>query len=364
MHKGLLILDILVLICLVVQLLPVISVPITGLGIGYNLHLSKYQNYTFGVFGLCTKHGICSKPRIGYPPESDEFYSFMDSDGEYPEFAAAELPSKARYAISKLLVVHIVGFCFTSIILLISSGLTMILWMEESQMKLNKQSIGKNVRIRQSSKNNSSTDMTESTSTTKIDISSGENAKGTTGIVKKDITPYLNMMLMLSLLSFLLTLLAFLADILLFVPHLSYLGWLQLCPIILLSTVTSMLCFVKRSISSRKYLTDEHRYENDEMRMREDVGVLNWKDTDSDDGFYVYTNGFYSNYNNDDIHNEGHSTDRLPDNLNSRRGWVRHSGYNEAGENDSFNSASSRVDSFEDNDNIEMRLLSDHEHNN
>ena len=46
----------------------------------------------------------------------------------------------------------------------------------------------------------------------------------------------------------------FLADILLFTPNLSYLGWLQLIPIVLMALVTSMLCFIKRSISSKSSL--------------------------------------------------------------------------------------------------------------
>ncbi|CUM45917.1 unnamed protein product [Debaryomyces fabryi] len=362
MHKGLLLLDLFVLVCLMIQLLPVISVPITGKEIGYNLHLSKYGNYTFGVFGLCTSNNICSRPKIGYPSETDEFYSFMDDDqGEYPDFAAAELPSKARYAISKLLVVHLVGFCFTGILFLVTSALTVILWLEESETKVPfKDVVRKKVKIRQNSRNNSSTDLTETTSATKMDSLSD---KGTLNSERKtkDITPYLNLMLMLSLLSFLLTLLAFLSDMLLFIPHLSYLGWLQLCPIILLSTVTSMLCFIKRSISSRKYLTDEYGYENDDMRKRVNVGVLNWKDTDSDDGFYVYTNGFYSNYNNDDNHQEGqsHAPELFPAN-NSTHGWIRHSGYNENGDDVSI--SSSRDDSYNEHENIQMRLLSDHGH--
>lgn len=363
MHKGLLILDLFVLICLTIQLLPIISVPITGKGIGYNLHLSKYGNYTFGVLGLCTSNNICSKPKVGYPPETDAFYSFMDSEnGEYPDFAAAELPSRARYVISKLLVVHIVGFCFTTLLFLLSLALTVILWLEESETRVPfKDAVRKKVKIRQNSRNNSSTDLTESTSATKMDSLSDKETVNNER-KSKDITPYLNFMLMLSLLSFLLTLLAFLSDILLFIPHLSYLGWLQLCPIILLSTVTSMLCFIKRSISSRKYLNDEYRYENDDMRKSVNVGVLNWKDTDSDDGFYVYTNGFYSNYNNDDTPQEGHShaPELFPANISTHSGWIRHSGHNETGDDVSI--SSSRDDSYNEHENIQMRLLNDHEH--
>lgn len=108
-------------------------------------------------------------------------------------------------------------------------------------------------------------------------------------------------MLVFTFFSVLTTLLAFLADILLFTPNLSYLGWLQLIPIVLMALVTSMLCFIKRSISSRKFFESEYRYANDDMRiMRKTYVDEFWNDNASDDGFYVYTDGFYTR-NGDDV---------------------------------------------------------------
>ena len=62
-----------------------------------------------------------------------------------------------------------------------------------------------------------------------------------------------------------------------------------------MALVTSMLCFIKRSISSRKFFESEYRYANDDMRiMRKTYVDEFWNDNASDDGFYVYTDGFYT----------------------------------------------------------------------
>lgn len=344
MHKGLLILLGLSFICGILQFLPIIAVPITGKAIGYNLYLSKYQDYAFGVYGICNiKKHRCSRPKIGYPSESDDYYSFV-GENKHPSFGGAELPSKARYTISKLLVVHLIGFSLSCLSVLVIGGLIFILWIEETGLKCliksmvaDKMNMGKGRKI-----NNSSSDITESTLATKI---SSAPEIASTSVQrqdnKRDITLYLNSMLIISLLSFLLTLLAFLADILLFTPHLSYLGWIQLCPIILLSVMISMLCFIKRSITSRKYLNDDNTYNNDDMRTRKNVGVLHWNDSDSDDGFYVYTNGFYSNYNNEDTYREGNTSANQPFlNNSTQSGWVRHDPYNELSDDISINSSS------------------------
>lgn len=111
----------------------------------------------------------------------------------------------------------------------------------------------------------------------------------------KTVLIYYSFMLTFALLLFICTLLAFLADILLFVPNLSYLGWLQLLPTVVLTVIAVLLCFVKRTINSRRYIEEQHPHNNDEMRMhRMDKAGLTDADSASDDGFYVYTNGFYS----------------------------------------------------------------------
>lgn len=279
MHSGIIFIGCLIFVSWLIQFLPMISVPITGHLINYELRFSKFNNYTYGVFGVCDiARNVCSKPGIGYP-NTDLFY--YDTVGVYvpdDNLAQIELPSDATYSISKLLVVHVVAFCFTSALILEFVLLLVVLYLHEKHPRtLNHSILGRKQE--------------------ELVEDSEAKSRSETRSSSKDITSYLNWMLFFSLFSFLLTLMAFLADILLFVPRLSFLGWIQLLPILLMALTASLVCFLKRSISSRRYL-EEEAYPADEMKARNGV-VPRWvNDSASDDGFYFYTNGFYS-ANND-----------------------------------------------------------------
>lgn len=325
MHKGLVVLCILTCICLVIQLLPLISVPITGESTNYNIRLSTYKNNTFGLFGVCDiALDICSPPKIGYPSKHSHFYAISVEENYDDKFGGIELPSGATYTISKLLVVHVIGFCLTAIIFLLISSLSVILYLDSKGFESSRTALKhfKYKLLKQSNDDNISPAST-----------------GSVKPQKRDLRPYLSLILTASLLSFLSTLLAFLVDILLFIPHLSYLGWIQLIPIILLAIMASMVCFIKRTISSRKYLEEEYKTEMDDMRMRNNVDTTRWNDDSaSDDGFFIYTNGFYSNYNDSNSHNKG------------KGGWIRHSPYNDTADEVSNNSSQF---GFSNNDNME-----------
>lgn len=340
--------------CLVIQLLPIISVPITGSRIGYSIYLSYYQNYKFGVFGLCdmTKN-ICSDAKIGYPSKSDPFYDAV-SDSYEKQFGGVELPSKARYTISKLLVVHVVSFCLSGCLMSIIIFL-LVIYSYDSTTKIrmvdkfrpwpkrrirlrdggSAQPIKASDRDQISSRTEISSMRTGSLVDLQLDeivlnMSPTEAPSSPTAPLPQplalpvqkprfvktriNVTPYLNIMLTLALLSFMSTLMGFLSDILLFIPHLSYVGWLQFYPIIAIALIMAMICFMKRSVNSRRYLDELSKQTyTDDIRIRRQIDV---DDSDSDDGFYVYTNGFYSTYNNEEIHRPGTST--------SLNGWRRH----------------------------------------
>lgn len=269
MHSGIVFIGCLSLISWTIQFLPLISVPITGPLINYGLNFSHYNNYTFGVFGVCdVERDVCSQPAIGYP-NTDLFYYVISGETVTDEgFAEIELPSDATHSISKLLVVHVVAFCCTSTLMLECVLLIVVLFLHESCPELQ--------ILRLLKKHNA------------VDVETKAKPR------KKDITPYLEWMLVFSLFLFLLTLLAFLADILLFIPRLSFMGWIQLLPILLMALIALLACFMKRSISSRRHL-EEESYPADEMRNKHGVMPRWVDDLASDDGFYVYTNGFYSN---------------------------------------------------------------------
>lgn len=340
MHKGLILLAVLSCICFVIQLLPVISVPITGSGTNYNLHLSLFNNNTFGVFGLCDLDTItCSRPGIGYPSKDSAFFELSSSTDYDDQFGGIELPSKATYTISKLLVVHVLGFCLSSLLLILIVWLIVILDIDESKPKSDRTIFKLKYKVLDRP------DFDESKVGQGLQSSSSKKRKK-----KRDITPFLNWMLVLSLLSFLLTLLAFLVDILLFIPHLSYLGWIQLLPVIVLPIEASIICFSKRSISSRKYFEDDYKkINNDDMRIRKKVDITRWnEDSASDDGFYVYTNGFYSNYNDN-------SKSGTPGSLENNRqsGWIRHTPHDDTGDEGSIDSNQINNSNFY-RDNIEL----------
>lgn len=264
MEKWLLALTLLTLMCMVFLLLPVILVPITG--VRSNLYLSKYQNYLFGVFGICDLNSNnCSYARIGYPAINDSFYDVND------EYLVAELPLNIQLTISKLLVVHVVAFGISAVQFLMVVAMLGLQEVKGLLVQLDK-----------------GDDLSQP-------MLSGETAVNSRPsehehhyykrISEQHFAPFMDWMLVFSLLSFLTTLLAFLADILLFISNLSYVGWIQLFPIIAHALISTLVCFMKRLISTRKLLDDDHVYFNDDMRMRANVVTnLDW-DRSSDDGF-------------------------------------------------------------------------------
>lgn len=258
MHTGLIFIGSLALICWVIQFLPVISVPITAKQIGYSLHFASYNNYTFGVLGVCdTQRNVCSSPQIGYPNNDSFYYVVSGEDTPQEGFQTIQLPSSATHSISKLLVVHIVAFFFTSLLLVESAFIVALDLLDNGKPKWLLRRLG---------------------------VQRSETRK-------RDITGYLSLMLLFSLLLFLLTLLAFLADILLFVPRLSSLGWIQLLPTLMMALIASLVCFMKRSIQSRRHLEDNYPA-GDIWGKR---ALHNWvDDSASDDGIYIYSHGFTS----------------------------------------------------------------------
>lgn len=254
---------ILCVICWAIQLLPVISVPITGQHINYDLHFSLYNNFTFGVFGVCDiVRNVCSKPRIGYPVSDLFYYIEIGEDVDEDALDYISLPSDATHSISKLLVVHIVAFFFTSVLLMETCY---VLWLVRWDKKHPGVLAWNALKKKEPSQKKPQ---------------------------KRKLTSHLNWMLSIALLSFVLTLLAFLADILLFIPKLSFLGWIQLLPILVMVFIACLICLFKRSVSSRKHLEDEaHPVDNDDMRAKN----VRWvDDSASDDGFYIYTNRFHN----------------------------------------------------------------------
>lgn len=280
MHTGVLFIGILCVICFVVQLLPVISVPITGKAINYNLHFSLYNNITYGVFGICDHvRDKCSHAAIGYPTKTYK-YAFQGPLEESADsfFSTISLPSGATHLISKLLVVHVVAFILTGVLTLECLFVVIL-------THVDKKYPGKSMRtlFKRAQKKKIKAEPEETSHSTKDEIKRP----------KRNLLGHFSWMLLLCALSFLLTLLAFLADLILFIPRMSFLGWIQVLPIALLALSASLLCFMKRSIASRRHLDEEYHGKNDDMRNN---GTMSrWvDDSASDDGFYVFTNGFYS----------------------------------------------------------------------
>lgn len=328
MYKALLALLILCTVCWVIQLLPVISVPLTSHR--GNIYLSHFENVKFGVFGICdTKIGKCSSPKIGYPSSNSSFYNLTNDVST--SYSGVVLPSYVRYTISKLLVVHVVAFCFSSLLLIVM----FILYTLESWDRIE-------LRKRREELNHLRNERQEEEHGHVEFDDEGETNMDTIEFHKeeRDLGPYLNIMLILTIFSVLTTLLAFLADILLFVPRLSYLGWMQLLPIVSMALITSMLCFIKRSISSRKFFENyDHPYANDEMKiLRNRAMEHSWNDVSSDDGFVVYTDGFYTR-------NEGEAEDTRDRNhsTSSFRSGVRHSNFRQS-EDYSVNSSRESIE--------------------
>ncbi|CAG80343.1 YALI0E33627p [Yarrowia lipolytica CLIB122] len=90
---------VILLIAFALQLVAVLSVPVTK-----TISLGSYQDHKFGVFGYCNvKDGTCSPAGVGY--------NLVDSDN-----AGFSLPSNARHTLSNLLIVHPIATGFTLIL--------------------------------------------------------------------------------------------------------------------------------------------------------------------------------------------------------------------------------------------------------
>lgn len=287
MNKGLLLIAILSLISCVIQLLPVISVPITGHNSKYAIYFAKYNGIAFGVFGLCDyMDDHCSSPHIGYPLEP----SFMSKG------AGIELPSDARYSISKLLIVHVVAFGLSCISIIASYGMIIMVYIRQRWRDKQIKDMSQNINLQNYN------DLETRSVSTKV-------ARGI------NLIPFLNVELVLSILSSLFTLLGLLSDILLFTPNLSYLGWIQIIPVICLAILVSMVCFIRRSIFSRRHLDEDYFFPNDDMKERHNLQVIPPIDTSSDDGFHVYTHGFYSRYDDSNYSEQPASSSVAQDTL-------------------------------------------------
>ena len=369
MNKSLVIVALLCMISFIIQLLTVISVPITGHSIDYNLSFAVYNDIAFGVFGVCNMRlHLCSDASIGYPSGDQIFNNYTFDESGY---GGMELPSNARFSISKLLVVHVIAFCFTALLLLSSVAVLLRQWAYENRKLLRQfQELfkSKSQSVEDSSDSESFKQITNTdtsgnaSSDTRIGRSSvlelfqileDEDVDGNVENLnqsqrysrqyshdeeqqfdddnddndnddeedinddkKPNLMPYLTVQLALALLSCLLNLLGLLSDVLLFMPHLTYLGWIQFIPIICLGVMAAFVCFIRRSISSRQYLEEEYFYANDDMRTKRNIVVHSDDDSQSDDGFYVYTNGFYSNYADRSEHN--------PSQQSNTNSWTRH----------------------------------------
>ena len=305
MHKGLLAATILMMISPIVQILSVITVPITGKSVNYNLLLCWYDEVAYGVLGMCRMDiGECTKARVGYQSNAS------DTSGGKINYT---LPSNARHTISKLLVVHILAIGFSAILLILTVILNIIIIVEEIRLKKLKSQLER--KFSELKRKNDSRE--ESTQHDSLAASASNRPASITNSEVKDglswssykrfkvrdsnqilhkVTPLLNLMILHAVLSFLLSLLAFLVDLILFIPYLSFVSWIQLFPIFTFTIILTMMCYVKRLISSRKYLDLRTGNTEDNINLLKENDLEEGDDNISDDGFYVYTNGFYSNY--------------------------------------------------------------------
>ncbi|QBM89061.1 SUR7/PalI family protein [Metschnikowia aff. pulcherrima] len=289
MHSGIFFIGILSLICWGIQLLPVISVPITGKKTNYNLSLSQYNNVSFGVFGVCDYvRDTCTSPRIGYSDDASIVYptAFLES-GSLASLTQVQLPSNVTHLISKLLVLHVVAFGFTCLLLLQSWSLLLADTLHKKGSHLSRLSNalqGLRRRVRGSKQSDSK--LNDAIIDTKREA-------------RKHDYRQLTLMFVFATLSFLLSLLAFLADFLLFVPKLGPLGWIQMLPVLIMAIIASLSCFLKRSIQSRKHLHDSTHLADD-MRAKNAVFVEWDDDLLSEGDVFIYSNGFTNEGKNEE----------------------------------------------------------------
>lgn len=194
-------LTILLLVAFVLLLLSVISTPIVK-----NIPLATFDNVEYGVFGYC-KSGKCTAIHVGYttgllrllkPPfgllianiVAEEIKNTGSTDGDF------NLPSDARKSLSSILIVHPIAAFLTLICLCLAAAAHFHAPSHSPR--------------------------------------------------------YLLALLILLLPTLLVSLLAFLVDILLFVPHLSWGGWIVLAATIILVTCGVVTCAMRRTLVSRK----------------------------------------------------------------------------------------------------------------
>lgn len=253
-------------LCAMVQLMPVITVPVSRPS--RHLNLSEYNDFAFGVFGICDMTSDwCSRISVGY--ESINLTRSIETPDQY---VGDNLPSPTIHAVSQLLIMHVVAFGTSE---LSAMSLAALLIMQTyTRWKWRRRSI-------ESNSSNS-----EALST--------ESAPPHSGAWKVNSVPYLNLAFAFSLLSFFSTLLAFLADAVLFTPHLGVLIWIQAIPIILFSIIVTLLCFMRRTVlwarKIEKFDLEDDTYGPRRISERNSF----FGDSASDDGFYVFANGIDS----------------------------------------------------------------------
>ena len=268
MHSGIGIALCLTAFCWVIHLLPVISVPITSVRGSHVLELAHYQNMSYGVFGYCLTRSGCTPPGIGYagnvlfPEISDEFqigntFSYL-------------LPSDEMQTFLKFLSVHLVAFIFTSLLLLTIGACLLHDYLQFRHME-------------------SLSERSDKQRSRSAEHGDAECVDDTYYMLmqkrRKWFRVFLEVMLVCSIFLFFLGLLGYLVDILLFVPYLSWIAWLQLAVILIMALICSLVCFMKRSVISRRHL-EEEAYA---------LGRTNSRLSGSDSGVYIYSNGFTAN---------------------------------------------------------------------
>lgn len=270
MHSGIVIILCLTAFCWVVHLLPVISVPITSVRGSHVLELAHYQNVSYGVFGYCLTRRGCTPPGIGYA--GDVLFPTIPGEFQNGDTLSFLLPSEEMQAFLKFLSVHLVALVFTSLLLLTIGACLLHDYLQLRRVgSLSERSDKQRSR-------------------------SAEH--GDAGCVddtyymlmqkrRKWFRVFLEVMLVCSIFLFLLGLLGYLVDILLFVPYLSWIGWLQLAVVLIMALICSLVCFMKRSVISRRHL-EEEAYALGRTNSR-------LSDSSSDSGVYIYSNGFTAN---------------------------------------------------------------------
>lgn len=275
MHSGVLFIGILALICSAVQLLPVISVPITSVKIKHRIELCHYKNVSYGVFGYClTQLNTCSPTTIGYV--GDVAFPYVPDEFQAGNPISIYLPSRAMQSFSKLLFVHVIAFVFTNMLLITAIICLFHEYLAFSEPK-------KGLATDRKKSEDASTMLPSHTQ--EDDDDDGARLRKLQKR-RKLFHIYFDIMIVFAILSFLLSLLSFLADILLFVPYMGWIGWIQLTAVLSMALISSLVCLMKRSILSRRHLEEE-------VYAMGRVTDHN-SDSASDLGVYIYSNGFFT----------------------------------------------------------------------